>query len=385
MISFLDLQKVNSRYAVELKEAAQRVIDSGWYLSGKEVEAFEKEYADYIGTDYCVTCGNGLDALTLMLRAYLQLGKLHEGDEIIVPANTFLATVLAITENNLTPVLVDPDIRTLQIDASEVEKAITPKTRAVLLVHLYGVCSYTDKIYEICKNNDFLILEDNAQAHGCTFISEEKEESSQLSGILNAPLSSKNHRKTGSLGHSAAHSFYPGKNLGALGDSGAVTTNDKLLADTIRSLGNYGFSKKYYADHLGRNSRMDEMQAAILRVKLRHLDADNRNRQRIAKYYYQHINNPLVQLPQVGSVFHIFTIFCEQRDRLQEYLKEKGIQTLIHYPVPPHLQKCYPEYNTLYLPITEQLAQRELSLPISPVLTLEEAQEVVEAVNAFSI
>lgn len=371
MIKFLDLQKVNSRYAEEMKAAASRVIDSCWYLCGKEVESFETEYAEYIGTQYCVACGNGLDALTLMLKAYIELGKLQRGDEILVPANTFLATILAITENDLVPILVEPNPETLQIDENLLEKSITDRTKAVLLVHLYGACSYTERIAELCKNNDLLILEDNAQAHGCTFPSAQN-------GVVN-------HSKTGSLGNAAAHSFYPGKNFGALGDAGAVTTNDKKLAETIRSLGNYGFSRKYYADYIGRNSRMDEMQAAMLRVKLHHLDEDNNHRKHIANYYFDHITNPIIRVPKVESVFHIFTIFCEHRNELQQYLNDKGIHTLIHYPVPPHKQKCYPHLNALHLPITERLAAEELSLPISPVMTIAEAKEVVDALNAFHI
>lgn len=365
IIKFLDLQKVNAQYSDELKQASARVIDSGWYLQGREVEHFEKEYAEFIGTKFCITCGNGLDALTLMLKAYMQMGRLKEGDEVIVPANTFLATVLAITENNLTPVLVEPNPDTLQIDDSIIEEKITPRTKAVMLVHLYGCCSYTERVGELCKKLDLLILEDNAQAHGCAY---------NIKGVLG---------KTGSLGDAAAHSFYPGKNLGALGDAGAVTTNDEELARILRAICNYGFAKKYYADYAGRNSRMDELQAALLRVKLKHLDGDNAHRKLIADYYFEHINNPHIRVPRVESVFHIFTIFCSCRDELQEYLTSHGIQTLVHYPVPPHLQKCYPKLNNLSLPITERLADEELSLPISPVLTLEEAEKIVNILNDY--
>lgn len=367
MIKFLDLQKVNSQFTAELHAASACVIDSGWYLQGKEVEAFEQEYARYIGTRYCVTCGNGLDALTVMLKAYIQLGKLKEGDEVIVPANTFLATVLSITENHLVPILVEPRTDNLQIDDTLLEQQITPKTRAILLVHLYGICSYTDRVGELCKKHDLLLLEDNAQAHGC---------------VVPTPSGKK---LTGSIGGAAAHSFYPGKNLGALGDSGAITTDDQQLATTIRSICNYGFTQKYHADQLGCNSRMDEIQAAFLRVKLQHLDESNAHRKMIADYYISHIHNPHVIVPKVESVFHIFTIFCKYRNPLQAYLASQGVQTLIHYPVPPHLQKCYPELNRLTLPVTERLSAEELSLPISPVITLEEAAEVVRLINAFSV
>lgn len=369
MIPFLDLQKINAKYAEELRNSAHRVIDSGWYLKGNEQGKFEQEYADYIGTRYCVTCGNGLDALTIMLRAYMQLGVLNGGDEIILPANTFLATVLSVTENKLTPVFVEPRIDTLQIDDQLIEAALTSRTRAVLLVHLYGICAYTDRVGELCRKRNLLLLEDNAQAHGMSF-------SSSVAG-----------RKvmTGSLGDAAAHSFYPGKNLGALGDAGALTTNDKELADAFCELCNYGFSKKYYADYQGRNSRMDELQAAFLSVKLKYLDQDNAHRAMIANYYSTHIANPLVKLVDVKSVFHVFTIFCKYRNELQLYLTSLGIETLIHYPVPPHKQKCYPKYNSLHLPITEKLSDEELSLPISPVMTIEDAEQVVRAVNSFRI
>lgn len=291
------------------------------------------------------------------------MGKLHEGDEIIVPANTFIATILSITENNLTPIFIEPNADTLQIDDSLIEARITPKTKAILLVHLYGVCSYTDRVGELCEKYHLLLFEDNAQAHGCRH----------------------KDRVTGSLGDAAAHSFYPGKNLGALGDAGVVTTDDEELANTLHAICNYGFSRKYYADSLGRNSRMDELQAAFLRVKLSHLEEDNNHRKMIAAYYSEHISNPLIRVPKVESVYHIFTIFCKYRNLLQDYLLSNDIQTLIHYPVPPHLQKCYPEYNNLHLPLTERMANEELSLPISPVLTMDEAEQVVNTINRFKI
>lgn len=365
MISFLDLQKVNAKYIDELRESANRVINSGWYLKGTEITNFEKEYAKFIGTEYCVTCGNGLDALTIMLRAYIELGVLKEGDEVILPANTFLATVLSVTENKLKPIFVEPRLDTLQIDDRLIEEKISPRTRALLIVHLYGICAYTDRIGQICKRNNLLLLEDNAQAHGMTFVS------------------GRTIHVTGSLGDASAHSFYPGKNLGALGDAGAITTNDKNVADVCTELCNYGFARKYYADFVGRNSRMDELQASFLRVKLKHLNEENEHRKMIAAYYLSNISNPLVRMVNVPSVFHLFTIFCKDRDFLKEHLSASGIETLIHYPVPPHRQKCYPEYNCLNLPITEQLADEELSLPISPVLSIEEAKQVVDAINNF--
>lgn len=363
MIKFLDLQSVNKQYLSELNTATERVINSGWYLQGQETAQFESEYGQFIGTNHCVSCGNGLDALTIMLRAYKHLGRINDGDEIIVPANTFLATILSITENNLTPVFVEPSADTLQIDDSLIERHISPRTRAVLLVHLYGISSYTQRIAYICKKYNLLLLEDNAQAHGQKTI---------------------DGRRTGSIGDAAAHSFYPGKNLGALGDAGAVTTNDPLVAKTVRSLCNYGFSRRYYADTLGRNSRMDEIQAAVLRVRLSHLDEDNIHRRLIADYYNQHIENPLIRKVNVPSVHHIYPIFCKQRNQLQQFLSERGIETLIHYPIPPHLQECYPDFHHISLPITEQLASEELSLPISPVLSLSDAVTIVSALNEFA-
>jgi len=368
-IKFLDLKQVNAQYADELHEAVRRVVDSGWYLQGKENEQFERNFAEYIGTKHCVGCANGLDALIWIYRAYIELGVMKPGDEVIVPANTFIASILAITENGLKPVFVEPRLDTLEIDDSKIEAAITERTRSILLVHLYGRCAYTEKIGEICQKHGLKLVEDNAQAHGCK-----------------APQPPKGAR-TGSLGHAAGHSFYPGKNLGALGDGGAVTTDDDRLAEAIRALANYGSQKKYVFQYTGRNSRMDEIQAAILDVKLRHLDADNAHRQAIANYYYDHISNPLITLPSrlsdANNVYHLFPILCEKRDELQTYLAENGIQTLIHYPIPPHQQECYKAWNRQSYPITEQIHRQELSLPISPVMTMEEAEQVVKAVNAF--
>lgn len=352
-------------HADEISAAVQRVVNSGWYLQGNENKAFAEEYARYIGTRYCVGCGNGLDALTLILRAYKEMGRLHDGDEVIVPANTYIATILAITENNLTPVLVEPRIDTFQIDDNLIERAITSRTHAIMIVHLYGLCAYTERINEICHNHNLLLIEDNAQAHGCRY----------------------NDRLTGSLGNAAAHSFYPGKNLGALGDGGAVTTDDEELANMIGALGNYGSERKYVFQYKGRNSRLDEIQAAVLRVKLKYLDADNALRRSIAMQYIEHIDNPLLTLPSTdychSSVHHIFPVLCNERERLQQHLLNQGIQTMIHYPIPPHRQQCYADMGLLSLPITERIHREELSLPLNPTLQQEEIERIIEAANSF--
>ncbi len=366
-ISFLDLQKVTQRYRDEIHEAVQRVTDSGWYLRGAENARFESAYADYIGTRYCVGCGNGLDALTLIYRAYIELGRMKPGDEVIVPANTFIASILAITENGLVPVLVEPNLHTLEIDEEEIERHITEKTRSVMLVHLYGRCAFTPRIAQICSQHQLLLVEDNAQAHGCC---------------------TEDGRHTGSLGDAAGHSFYPGKNLGALGDGGAVTTDDEELAEMVRALSNYGSYKKYVFQYKGRNSRLDEIQAAVLSVKLKYLDADNRHRRDIARIYREGIDNRRVWMPDVMpdermNVYHLFPVFCEQRDDLQTYLSQHGIQTLIHYPIAPHQQECYQEMGYLSLPVTEQIHRQELSLPMSQVMEEEEAKEVVRRINEF--
>lgn len=367
MIPFLSLKDITAKYADEIHSAIQRVVDSGWYLQGKENDIFEHHYAGYIGTKYCIGCGNGLDALIWIYRAYIELGYLQPDDEVIVPANTYIASVLAITENRLKSVLVEPDPMTLEIDENKIESAITPRTKSLLLVHLYGRCAYTEKIGEICRKHNLILVEDNAQAHGCNY----------------------QGRKTGSLGDAAGHSFYPGKNLGALGDGGAVTTNNQELAECIRALANYGSSRKYVFKYTGRNSRLDEIQAAVLDVKLRHLDEDNRLRQQVAAYYYDNINNSRIilptRLPDENNVYHLFPILSERRDELQEYLKEKGIQTLIHYPIPPHLQDCYAGlWPGLHMPVTERLAEQELSLPISPCMMLLQMKEVICAINGFN-
>lgn len=365
MIEFLSLKKVTAEYRDEIDEAIERVLDKGWFLHGEETERFESNYADYIGTKYATSCANGLDALYLIFRSYIELGVLQKGDEVIVPANTFIATILSITENGLKPVLVEPSLTTYEIDEMKVEEAITEKTKAICIVHLYGQCAYTQKIGRICKKYGLKLIEDNAQAHGAMY----------------------EGRRTGSLGDAAGHSFYPGKNLGALGDGGMVTTNDKELAEAVRSLGNYGSQMKYVFKYAGRNSRLDEVQAAILDVKLKHLDEDNAKRKNVAKYYMENITNSNVVLPEVfdwnQNVFHIFPVRCKERDRLQGYLAHNEIQTIIHYPIPPHKQECYKEWNNLSFPITEIIHNEELSLPISPVLTKEEVMTIVNAINQF--
>ena len=366
MIPFLSLKDVTAKYSEEINKAVKRVIDSGWYLQGRENELFEQHYAEYIGTQYCVGCGNGLDALIWIYRAYIELGIMQPGDEVIVPANTYIASVLAITENGLKAVLVEPDERTLVLDENKIEEAICSRTKSILLVHLYGRCAYTDRIGQLCEKYKLHLVEDNAQAHGC-----------QYKG-----------KRTGSFGEAAGHSFYPGKNLGALGDGGAVTTNNKELAEGVRALANYGSQKKYVFKYRGRNSRLDEIQAAVLDVKLRHLDEDNRLRQRVAEFYYDNIKNPLIVLPKrlldESNVYHLFPVFTERREELQCFLAEHGIQTLIHYPIPLHLQECYfGEWKDLALPVTERLAKQELSLPISQVMTVKEMRDVVSVINLF--
>jgi dTDP-4-amino-4,6-dideoxygalactose transaminase len=365
MIKYLELKTITEMHSAEIHEAVSRVVDSGWYLQGKENEQFETDYGKYIGTKYAVGCANGLDALVWIFRAYIEMGVMQPGDEVIVPANTYIASILAITENGLTPVLVEPRLETYQIDDELIEQAITERTRAILIVHLYGQCAHTDKIGLLCKQYNLKLIEDNAQAHGCLF----------------------NGRKTGSLGDAAGHSFYPGKNLGAFGDAGAVTTNDKELADTVRALANYGSQKKYVFKYCGRNSRLDEIQAAVLRVKLKYLDDDTAIRKKIAKYYIEHITNLQIVLPTIADwdahVFHIFPIRCNRRDELQKYLSDNGVQTIIHYPIPPHKQECYKQWNRLSFPITEQIHDEELSLPLNQAMTREEIGAVVELLNRW--
>lgn len=367
-VKYLDLAAVNRPYEAQLREAAERVISSGWYLLGGENRRFEQSYAGYIGTEYAVGCGNGLDALSLILRAYIEMGVMKAGDEVIVPANTYIASILAITDNGLTPVLVEPDPATLQIDPTRIEEAVTARTRAVMIVHLYGRLAFSPEIEDICRRHSLKLIEDNAQAHGCRF----------------------GQRLTGSLGDAAGHSFYPGKNLGALGDGGAVTTSDKELADAVRALANYGSSRKYVFPYQGRNSRLDELQAAFLSAKLPTLDRDNELRRGVALRYLSGITNKLVTVPSAPgreeeNVWHVFPLISDSRDALQAYLRDRGIETLIHYPIPPHLQECYRSlpWARRSLPVTEMIHRRELSLPISPVMTSREVDAVIEAVNSF--
>ena len=365
-IPFLSLKDVTALHGDEINAAVTRVINSGWYLQGKENENFEKNYAKFIGTKHAIGCANGLDALIWIFRAYKELGVMQDGDEVIVPANTYIATILAITENNLKPILVEPKPNTLEIDDDKIEERITSKTKAICIVHLYGRNAYTDKIGALCKKYNLKLVEDNAQAHGCK----------HTDGSI-----------TGSIGDAAGHSFYPGKNLGALGDGGAVTTNDEELAITVRTLANYGSSKKYVFKYTGRNSRLDEIQAAVLDVKLKYLVEDNAHRKVIANFYYDYIKNPLItlpdRLPDSQNVYHLFPILCEKRDTLHDYLEKNGVGTIIHYPIAPHKQECYKEWNRMSLPITEYIADHELSLPIGPTITLDEVDYVVDLINRF--
>ena len=364
-IPFLDLKAINAAYRDELIEAATRVIDSGWYIQGQEVAAFEKEFAAYCGTRYCIGVGNGLDALILTLRAWKELGRLKEGDEIIVPANTYIATILAITENRLTPVLVEPDIDTYNLSPELAEKTITPRTKAILPVHLYGRLAEMPQIMDIADRHGLLVLEDAAQGHGAS-----------LQG-----------RKAGNWGHAAGFSFYPGKNLGALGDAGAVTTNDEELAQTIRALGNYGSHKKYENLYQGVNSRLDEMQAALLRVKLQHLDQETATRRIAARKYLEGIQNPHITLPkwekEEQHVFHLFVIRCSRRDALQAYLLDQGVHTMIHYPIPPHKQQAYIDWNTRIFEISESIHQSILSLPMSSLINDCQADFVINKLNYY--
>jgi dTDP-4-amino-4,6-dideoxygalactose transaminase len=365
MIKFLDLKKINDSYSPELPQAIQRVLDSGWYLQGAEVKSFEQEYASYTGVPHAVGVANGLDALRLIFMAYKELGKLKAGDEVIVPANTFIASILAITDAQLVPIFTEPDLRTYNLDPVAIEKKITSRTKAILLVHLYGQNAMQDEIKRITDQHNLLLIEDNAQAIGC----------------------SQGATRTGALGHAAGHSFYPGKNLGALGDGGAVTTSNPQLAEVVAALGNYGSKQKYIHQWQGLNSRLDELQAAVLRVKLKRLDADNEKRKQVAQCYLNKINNPAVVLPQVVAdhVWHLFVVRCADRDRLQQHLAQHEIQTIIHYPVPPHQQTAYAAFKNLSLPITELIHREVLSLPISPVMTEEEVQTVTDAVNKFNV
>ena len=368
MIPFLSLKDVTALHGAEINEAVLRVVEGGWYLQGEENERFEANYAKFIGSKYCIGCANGLDSLIWIFRAYIELGVMKPGDEVIVPANTYIATILAITENGLKPVLVEPKFNTLEIDDNLIEKAITNKTKAISIVHLYGRNAYTDKIGALCRKYNLKLIEDNAQAHGCKHI---------------------DGRITGSIGDAAGHSFYPGKNLGALGDGGAVTTDDPELAAAVRTLANYGSQKKYVFKYTGRNSRLDEIQAAVLDVKLKYLVEDNAHRKSVASYYYAHINNSLISLPDLlpddQNVYHLFPILVRdsKRDSLHDYLYQNGVGTVIHYPIPPHKQECYKGWNSMSFPVTERIANEELSLPIGPAIKMEEVKEVVDLINNF--
>lgn len=373
-IPFLSLRDVTALHGAEINEAVSRVVNGGWYLQGKENEQFENNYSDFIGCKHTIGCANGLDALIWIFRAYIEMGVMKPGDEVIVPANTYIATVLAITENGLVPVLVEPKPNTLEINDDLIEAVITPKTKAIAIVHLYGRIAYTDKIGEICKKYKLKLVEDCAQSHGCK---------------------SYDGRVTGNIGDAAGHSFYPGKNLGALGDGGAVTTNDPELAAAVRALANYGSQKKYVFKYAGRNSRLDEIQAAVLDVKLKYLVEDNAHRKEVAHYYYEHINHPLISLPDLlpdeQNAYHLFPILVAggkaNRDRLHDYLEQNGVGTVCHYPIAPHKQECYAKEDwnmpQLSLPITERLADEELSLPIGPAISMEEVAKIVVLINKF--
>lgn len=366
MIKFLDLQKINLAHQQEIEEKLLQTFRSGWYLLGNEVKTFEEHLASYISAKHAIGVANGLDALRLILRAYIEMGVMWEGDEIIVPANTYIASVLAISDNELVPVLVEPDISTYNIDLSKIEEKITSRTKGVIIVHLYGRAVFSEDLKALAQKHQLKIIEDNAQAIGA-----------EWNGV-----------KTGNLGDAAGFSFYPGKNLGALGDAGAVTTNDGELAKTIRALANYGSNQKYVNIYKGLNSRLDEIQAAVLDVKLKYIDTENQRRREIAHRYLAEINNPKFILPENPSdenehVWHLFVIRTSEREKLQNYLTENEVQTLIHYPIPPHQQKAYKEWNELSFPITEKIHAEVLSLPISPVLTHEEVDAVIKALNNY--
>ncbi|EJE4695088.1 DegT/DnrJ/EryC1/StrS family aminotransferase [Vibrio parahaemolyticus] len=365
MIPFLDLKSINQQYQEELKEACARVIDSGWYIMGNELAQFESEFAEYCRTKHAIGVANGLDALILVLRAWKEMGKLVEGDEVIVPANTYIASVLAITENKLVPVLVEPDLDTYNLTKESIESAITPKTKVILPVHLYGLISPMPEIMQIAKDHNLLVLEDCAQAHGA---------------IIDG-------RKAGNWGHAAGFSFYPGKNLGALGDAGAITTNDDELAVTLKALRSYGSHKKYENLYKGVNSRLDEIQAAMLRVKLNHLDSETYRRQEIARRYREEVNNPLIVLPKAKNeaehVWHLFVVRCEQRESFQTWLSKHGVQTLIHYPIAPHKQTAYVELNELSMPITEMIHREVISLPLDPTMDDKAVELIIKLVNEF--
>ncbi|WP_438989046.1 DegT/DnrJ/EryC1/StrS family aminotransferase [Polaribacter sp.] len=367
MIKFLDLEKINNQYSEEIKNVTNAVIDSGWYLLGERVKTFENDLTKYTGAKYAIACANGLDALRLIIRGYIEMGLMDEGDEVIVPANTYIASLIAITDNNLVPVLVEPNIDSYNLDINKIEELITKRTKAIMTVHLYGQISFNEELKKIAFKNNLKIIEDNAQAIGAKY----------------------KNLNTGNLGDVAGFSFYPGKNLGALGDSGAVTTNDKELAKIIRALANYGSEVKYENKFSGLNSRMDEIQAGILSVKLKYLDNENKKRKEIAQYYLNHINNPVIILPKIitgnvdSHVWHLFVIRSKRRDELKEYLEKNEVQTVIHYPIPPHKQKCYEKLNNLKFEITEKIHKEVLSLPISPILPEKDMVRIADLINKF--
>lgn len=370
MIPFLSLKDVNQQYAEELKKVTNEVIDSGWYLFGKHLSSFEKNLSQFINVEHAIGVANGLDALRLIFKAYIELGEMSTGDEVIVPANTYIASALSISDNGLKPVFVEPNPDTYNIDITKIEAAITPSTRAVMVVHLYGQAGWSTKLVELAKKYGLKIIEDNAQAIGACW----------------------NDKRTGSLGDAAAFSFYPGKNLGALGDAGAVTTNNKVLAEMVRTLGNYGSTQKYVHDFQGLNSRLSEIQAAILDVKLKYIDAENDQRRKVAHQYLTVIKNTAIQLPIISTdfavsaidhVWHLFVVRVKEREGFQKFMNENGIQTLIHYPIPIHLQKAYTSYKDYSFPISETIQKEIVSLPISPVMTNVEVEKVIHTVNAF--
>ena len=365
MITFLDLQKINSQYREELKEAAEKVINSGWYLLGEELNQFEHKYAEFCGTKYALGVANGLDSLRLIFRSYMVLGEMRKGDEVIVPSNTYIASILSISEEGLVPVLVEPNLNTFNLDSARIEAAITSRTKAVLTVHLYGQNSIDQQMIDICKKYNLKLLEDCAQSHGAVW----------------------NGKMSGSHGDAAGHSFYPGKNLGALGDAGAITTNDDNLFKVIKALRNYGSHKKYENNYRGLNSRLDEIQAAFLNIKLKYLPIETKRRKELAKIYLENIKTDKLILPTVlneeGHVWHLFTVRVKNRSGFMEYLEKNYIQTLIHYPIPPHLQKAYLEWNNLSFPISEQIHQEIISLPLSPVMTDEEVMRVCSVINTY--
>ena len=370
MIKFLDLQKINAAYQDQFQQKMQLVLEKGWFVLGEEVSTFETNFAAYCGTQHCIAVGTGLDALTLIFKAYIQLGKLQKGDEVIVPANTYIASILAILQADLIPVLVEPKLETYNSNSDLISEKITTKTKAILAVHLYGQLAEMDAIVMIAKEHDLLVIEDAAQAHGA----EIRNQKSEI-------------RKAGNLSDAAAFSFYPGKNLGALGDGGAITTNDAALAKLLFALRNYGSEQKYHNKYIGVNSRLDELQAAFLNVKLPHLDADNEKRRVIAKRYLSEVKNEKIVLPtwdfSNNHVFHLFVIRTERREDLQQYLQQNGVETMIHYPIPPHQQRAFSQWNSISFPITEKIHKEVLSLPISPVMTIEEVSFVIEILNRY--